>query len=82
LGSGSALAPGIYQALITTAGGLLVAIPSLLTYYWLQSRVDHYVHETDNLVVDFVESQRKLHPQRTVPEKHREEVLDSPGPAL
>ncbi len=58
LGSGSALAPGIYQALITTAGGLIVAIPSLMTYYWLQSRVDHFVHEMDNLVVDFVEAQR------------------------
>ncbi len=57
LGSGAALAPGIYQALITTVGGLVVAIPALLTYYWLMARVDHYVHEMDNLVVDFVDSQ-------------------------
>ncbi|MBI4604241.1 MAG: MotA/TolQ/ExbB proton channel family protein [Planctomycetes bacterium] len=57
LGSaGSALAPGIYEALITTVGGLFVAIPSLLTYYWFMARVDHYVHEIDKLVEDFVDA--------------------------
>ena len=34
-----------------------LAIPSLLTYYWLRARIDHYVHEMDNLVEDFVEAQ-------------------------
>jgi biopolymer transport protein ExbB len=58
LGSGAALAPGIYEALITTAGGLMVAIPALLTYYGFMARVDHFVHEMDKLVVDFVESHR------------------------
>ncbi len=58
LGSGQNLAPGIYQALITTVGGLLVAIPSLLTYYWLSARVDQYVHQLDILVVDFVDACR------------------------
>lgn len=57
LGSGAALAPGIYQALITTVGGLVVAIPALLTYYWLMARVDHFVHEMDGMVVDFVDAQ-------------------------
>jgi len=54
--SGAALAPGIYQALITTVAGLVVAIPCLLTYYWLMARIDHYVHEMDNLLEDFVEA--------------------------
>ncbi|MCZ6792496.1 MAG: MotA/TolQ/ExbB proton channel family protein [Planctomycetota bacterium] len=58
LGSGQALAPGIYKALVTTAGGLLVAIPCLVTYHWLMSRADNFVHELDNLVVDFVEARR------------------------
>jgi biopolymer transport protein ExbB len=54
--SGAALAPGIYQALITTVAGLVVAIPCLLTYYWLVARIDHCVHEMDNLVEDFVDA--------------------------
>ncbi len=56
LGSGQDFAPGIYEALITTAGGLLVAIPSLLTYYWLTARVENYVHEMDALVVGVVDA--------------------------
>lgn len=56
LGSGAALAPGIYEALITTVGGLVVAIPAMLTYYWLTARVDHYIHEIDEVVVDLVEA--------------------------
>ncbi len=56
LGSGQDFAPGIYEALITTAGGLLVAIPSLLTYYWLTARVENYVHEMDALVVNVVDA--------------------------
>ena len=58
LGSGQALAPGIYKALVTTAGGLVVAIPTLLTHYWMMSRVEGFVHRIDNLVVDFVEKFR------------------------
>lgn len=34
------LASGIYQALVTTVGGLLVAIPSLAVYAVLRNRVD------------------------------------------
>lgn len=59
LGSGQALAPGIYQALVTTAGGLLVAIPALLTYHWYMGRVDHYVRELDDTVVEFVQTYRR-----------------------
>ena len=58
LGSGQALAPGIYKALVTTAGGLMVAIPTLMTHYWMMSRVENLVHGIDNLVVDFVEKFR------------------------
>jgi biopolymer transport protein ExbB len=61
--SGAALAPGIYQALITTVAGLVVAIPCLLTYYWLMARIDHYVHEMDNLVEDFVDAQGSAPPE-------------------
>lgn len=59
LGSGQALAPGIYKALVTTAGGLLVAIPALLIYHWLMSRVDYNVRELDDIVVEFVQTYRR-----------------------
>lgn len=40
------LASGIYQALVTTVGGLLVAIPSLAAYAVFRNRVDALMAET------------------------------------
>ncbi len=43
----SDLAEGIGNALITTAGGLLVAIPTLVLYNYFLSRVNNMVHEME-----------------------------------
>jgi biopolymer transport protein ExbB len=40
------LASGIYQALVTTVGGLLVAIPSLAAFAVFRNRIDGLVTET------------------------------------
>ncbi|QDU54540.1 Biopolymer transport protein ExbB [Aeoliella mucimassa] len=40
------LASGIYQALVTTVGGLLIAIPSLAAYAVFRNRVDGLMAET------------------------------------
>ena len=42
------LAPGIYQALVTTVFGLVIAIPSLAAFALLRSRVDELVAEAAN----------------------------------
>ncbi len=39
------LAGGIWEALITTAAGLVVGIPALSFDNWLQSKVEHHVFE-------------------------------------
>lgn len=56
LGRTELLAKGIYEAMITTAGGLMVAIPTLVAYHWLSAKVDRLVHEMDEIVMDFVEA--------------------------
>lgn len=43
VGNPSQLAGGISQALVTTAGGLMVAIPALLFYRYFRGRVDSLV---------------------------------------
>ena len=40
------LAEGIYQALVTTVGGLIVAIPSLAAFAIFRNRIDQFVAES------------------------------------
>lgn len=55
LGKTELLAAGIYEAMITTAAGLLVAIPVIIAYHYLTARIDALVTEMDRLTVAFVE---------------------------
>ena len=45
LGKAELLAQGIYQAMITTAAGLLVAIPALIGYHWICAKIENLVAE-------------------------------------
>ena len=54
------LAVGIAMALLTTAAGLMIAIPSLILYMFLAGRVDSLVMEMDQLaqnVVDLISAE-------------------------
>jgi biopolymer transport protein ExbB len=55
LGRTETLAEGIYVAMITTAAGLIVAIPCLIFYHWLSAKVQKLVMEMDQMSVEFVE---------------------------
>jgi len=62
VGDPSALADGISQALITTAAGLTVAIPSLIGYRYLRNHVDSLVVEMEQeatKLVDTIENSRR-----------------------
>jgi biopolymer transport protein ExbB len=56
MGQPELLAAGIGQALITTAAGLSVAIPALIAYMFLTSRVDKLIIEIDALGQEIVQS--------------------------
>ena len=43
------LSGGIWQALLTTAVGLIVAIPALVAHQWLDRRVDRCAHMMEDL---------------------------------
>ncbi len=55
LGRTELLAGGIYEAMITTAAGLIVAIPVIIAYHWLSAKIDHLVAEIDRIAIAFVE---------------------------
>jgi biopolymer transport protein ExbB len=47
VGHAGELAGGISQALITTAAGLTIAIPTLVAYNYLSTKVDERIHEIE-----------------------------------
>ncbi|MFM7070560.1 MAG: MotA/TolQ/ExbB proton channel family protein, partial [Planctomycetota bacterium] len=63
MGRPEMLAGGIGEALLTTAGGLAVAIPALVAYWFFVSRVDSLVVEIDGLgqrIVEVIAAEAKL----------------------
>ncbi len=69
-GNANVLAGGISEALITTAAGLTVAIPTLLFYRFFQRRIDTLVVELERESIKLVDA---LHSSRTVDYKDANE---------
>jgi biopolymer transport protein ExbB len=78
----SDLANGIYEALVSTAAGLTIAIPVLLLFHWLSTRADRAIDHIDETGTAFVvqhvlsskktsskSSPRKDSPKQTAPQK-------------
>lgn len=55
LGRPDILATGIYEALVTTLAGLMVAIPVLLFYYYFSGRIEAAVSDLNDAANEFVE---------------------------
>ena len=56
IGNPAAMAGGIAEALITTAAGLLVAIPALVAYRYLRGRVDALVIQMEKESIKLVQA--------------------------
>jgi biopolymer transport protein ExbB len=56
MGDPRMLAGGISEALVTTAGGLAVAIPSFIAYRYLRGKVERIVIEMEKIAVNFADS--------------------------
>ncbi|CAN5206144.1 hypothetical protein BH23VER1_BH23VER1_33660 [soil metagenome] len=59
MGKAEMLAQGIYEALVTTAAGLTIAIPVLLFYQYLLSRIDARIDVIDGMADEFLEFARR-----------------------
>jgi biopolymer transport protein ExbB len=49
------LAGGIWEALITTAAGLIVGIPALMAHNYIAGKVEHYVFEMQENSIDLLD---------------------------
>ena len=56
VGNPAAMAGGIAEALITTAAGLLVAIPALVAYRYLRGLVDAHVIQMEKESIKLVQA--------------------------
>jgi biopolymer transport protein ExbB len=56
MGDPRMLAGGISEALVTTAGGLAVAIPSFIAYRYLRGKVERIVIDMEKIAVKFADS--------------------------
>ena len=65
-GKAQAMAAGIKVALLTTAFGLCVAVPALLTFFVFNQRLSRIIADCDTLVTEFVHRLGRL--QRTMTE--------------
>ena len=82
LGKTELLAEGIYEAMITTAAGLLVAIPALIGYHWISARIEQLVAQMDQMTCEFVEDYARpspatpsVEPSATEGDRHVESSL-------
>lgn len=55
IGKAAKLAHGIYEAMVTTAAGLTIAIPTLLVYYFLARRVDSFTDDIETVCGEFMD---------------------------
>lgn len=59
LAQGQQLSTGISQALITTAAGLLIAIPALFLHSYLESRAEEIVHAIEARILELIHLARR-----------------------
>jgi biopolymer transport protein ExbB len=77
VGNPGVLAGGISEALITTAAGLSVAIPSLIGYRYLRGRVDGLVVQMEKEAMKFLEALVQHQPSATVEDEASEPIQRS-----
>ncbi|MDY0295961.1 MAG: MotA/TolQ/ExbB proton channel family protein [Acidobacteriota bacterium] len=54
------VAPGIAEALVATAMGLFAAIPAVIFYNWLLSRLKVLISTMEEFIMEFLNASRKL----------------------
>ncbi len=81
LGKAELLAKGIYEAMITTAAGLLVAIPTLIAYHWISAKIERLVTEMDQMTCEFIEEYAGTEPASQSRASRLRPVSESVGTA-
>ena len=81
MGKTALMAKGIYEAMITTAAGLILAIPVLVCYHWISAKIDRLVFDMDQLTVEFIEDHAPKSATSNQ-DSRRLEIADASEPAV
>ena len=78
--SSNDISGGIYQSLLTTAAGLVVAIPSAVAYSYLSARVNTLMHDMERGGIEIVHmiSEKGGKPRKAVKSKARRSSISAP----
>jgi biopolymer transport protein TolQ len=68
----SVIAPGMAEALVTTVGGLLVAMPALIGYNWVTTRVNMLTTEMENFSTRILAHIQSIYCTSSLYEKEQE----------
>lgn len=49
------ISKGLYQKMVTSAGGLVVGVLAFICYHWLNSRIDKIAHRMEETQIDFLD---------------------------
>jgi biopolymer transport protein ExbB/TolQ len=74
--------PGIAEALVTTAAGIIVAIEAMVIYNYFMARLQRTVLELKLMAEEFVELLREQKPDATGPSKSGEHRVIAGAPAV
>jgi len=69
LGRPELLANGVYQALVTTAAGLAIAIPTVVAYYHFKARIERFARRVEALYGELEQLEERA-PAQAVPLAH------------
>lgn len=69
------LAEGIYTALVTTLGGLVIAIPAAMCAHWFESKVIHEFHRIEELLENLLPQMERFEGRQRITRS----ALDSNG---
>src|SRR5581483_4973828 len=71
-----AVAPGISEALITTAAGLFAAIPAVIAYNFFSQQIREFAARSDDFALELMNALERSQPQPVQPQpSHRSAVL-------
>jgi biopolymer transport protein ExbB len=49
------ISTGLYQKMVTSAGGLVVGVIAFICYHWLNSRIDRIAHRMEDTQIKFLD---------------------------